>query len=140
MIDPIDVGGYVTITLFPQSSGANATTFVDGYLTPPAPGQCGVRFGHLALDAPPVDVWVNGKIDLRSVSFLQRQPGNPAVIASGSAVVALALAGVSPPAFVLNSTVVCGTGEYETVWAVGYNGGGSERALRLVSISDNTPE
>jgi hypothetical protein len=130
-------GGYYTVAVILTGVGmyATAVVFEDGYLKPQA-GVCGIRFGHLSPDTPPVSVYVNGKVDLPEVIYTHRLPkGSPPLVKAGQAEVAVSYYG----SFALNSTEACFSGAYETIWVVGIVGETGDKALKLITKTDYTP-
>jgi hypothetical protein len=114
----------------------------DRPLAPLRPGTCGSRVLHLAPDAPPVTVWVNGRVRIASLVYNELTSGLPegahAVVEEGEARVQLSIAGSDPPAIVFDAMIPCPAGEYHTVTAMGEALNPSIGIVGVV-IKDNQP-
>jgi hypothetical protein len=103
------------------------------------PGECATRFVHLSPDAPPVTLWVDGKVDAREVHYDEAFPLFHIPVRAGSAVVSLSVAGSNPPKIVFNASIPCPTGTYQTVAAMGSVAATGSEGLQGVVLKDNEP-
>jgi hypothetical protein len=101
--------------------------------------KSGVRFAHLSPDAPPVTVWLNGKVDIQSISDGSWNPNGAYpytyshyVVPAGKAELALSIYPSLPIKFIFNGTIMGSAGKGITFYAMGLVNGKGKDGFQLL--------